>query len=400
MPDGRPDLRREQLQSLERRVASSGKELALFLAYDRPERVDELPELARLSFAERCVPDAQLQAMREAFESVGAHVELFAGDLPLLKAFADGRITGVDRRLQIIYNGLEGGVTHGAFQPGRLALVPAVADTYRVVCANSDAHACAIGRHKFHYFTLLHALGLPVPRVWHYRLNGGWALGAEPPPGTRVIVKSTYESWSVGVTDRSIFVVDSSSEKQVRAIAEQLGQAVTVQEFVAGHEVCVPILAYPEPVVMPPVKIERARAPEALDAVTTIRDNLRTGGVAHLPYDGPPSSMDQLRSVALSTFDALDLTSFARVDFRVDAAGKTWVTDVATSPGISARSSAFRSLEGMGLDYPGFLRVVSGRDHGVSWSPLVFAPDLDPGGPKAPPEVLPNRLGDACIFIE
>jgi D-alanine-D-alanine ligase len=352
--------RREQLQSLERKVSKNGGELALFLAYDRSDRIEERPALERVSFAERCVPDAQLDAMTDAFVSVGAHVERFGGDLPLLEALAEGRIAAVDRRLKIVYNGLEGGVTRGGFEPGRLALVPAAADSYGVICANSDAYACAIGRHKFHYFKLLRALGLSVPEVWHYRLDRGWGPGGGPPPGARVIVKSTYESWSVGVTDDSIFTVDDSSEERIRAIADALGQAVTVQEFVVGHEVCVPVLSCPEPATTPPIEIHRDKAPGALDAVTTIEDNLRPGGVVHRHYDGSPAVEEQLQSAALAAFEALELASFGRVDFRIDSTGKAWITDVATSPGVSDKSSAFHSLALLDLDYPSFLRTVIG----------------------------------------
>jgi D-alanine-D-alanine ligase len=353
-----PGARRELLEVLERGICEKGPELALFLTYDRPERITERPALERLSFVERCVPDSQLDAMRAAFASIDVHVELFEGDLPLLKALADGRIAAVDRRLKIVYNGLEGGITRGGFEPGRLALVPAVVDSYGLLCANSDAHACTLGRHKFQYFTLLRALGLPAPQVWNYRLDQRWALGAAPSPGKRVIVKSTYESWSVGVTDDSVFIVDASSEERIRAVAEELGQPVVVQEFVSGHEVCVPVLSCPLPEVMPAVEIHRAKAPNELDAVTTIDDNLRRDGVVHRPYNCDSALEKQMRVAALGAFEALQLSSFGRVDFRIDGAGKAWITDVATSPGISDRSSAFSSVALLGFHYPNFLRVV------------------------------------------
>lgn len=57
------------------------------------------------------------------------------------------------------------GVRSGGFKPGRKSLIPAVADAYGVICANSNAYACAIGRHKFHYATLLRALGIRCPSM-------------------------------------------------------------------------------------------------------------------------------------------------------------------------------------------------------------------------------------------
>ena len=65
------------LRELERRFSKRAREVAIFLVYDRPDRINERPELARSFFAERCVSDDQLARMIEVYRSVGAYVELF-----------------------------------------------------------------------------------------------------------------------------------------------------------------------------------------------------------------------------------------------------------------------------------------------------------------------------------
>ena len=357
MRSGQGELERELL-ALERSLVARAGELALFLVYDRPGRVDERPELARQFFAQRCVSDAQLNQTIEAFRSVGAYVELFDGELSFIDALASGRLQAVERDLRVVYNGIEGGIGTGGFEPGRKALIPAVADAYDLVCANSNAHACALGRHKFHYFTVLRALGIPTPPVWHYRPADGWAGDRSPPPGTKVIAKSTYESWSVGVTDDSIFVTGSSTDARVAAIARDIGQAVTVQEFVSGPEVCVPVLAYPERIVAPPVEVILAKAPREPDAVMTIDDNLEHAAIAYTPFAGPTQVDSDLRASSLAAFDVLELQAFARIDFRVDSGGTAWVTDVGVSPGLGRVGAAFASFAELGFDHAGFLRVV------------------------------------------
>jgi D-alanine-D-alanine ligase len=353
----RGDLTRELLLELERKLASWGPDLAVFLVYDQPQRVQERPGLARTFFAERAVPQAQLDQMSDALRAIGSHVEVLAGELPLLEALADGRLQGVERDLKVIYNGIGDGIGIGGFEPGRKSLIPAVADAYGVPCSNSSAYACALGRHKFHYFTVMEALGIRTPAVWHYRPSVGWAGGKAPPGGTKVIVKSTYEAWSVGVTEDSVFVVDEASEERVATIADQIGQAVTVQEFVAGIEVCVPVLTIPGPVVSPPVETVLTKAADDKNAVMTIADNV-DGTVEYKAFAAADEVAEELRSIALNAFDVLELRAFARVDFRVDDAGTPWVTDIAVSPGLGAGSSTFRSLAELGFDYPGFIRVI------------------------------------------
>ena len=155
MPETRPPAIAQRLGQLERALAERGDDLALFLAFDRPERVKDRPELARMFFAQRCASNAQLTQIILAFREVGAYVELFEGELPFLEALAGGRLQAMRQPLKIVYNEIEGGITRGGFQPGRKALIPTVADAYGLMCSNSNAYACALGRHKFHYSTVL-----------------------------------------------------------------------------------------------------------------------------------------------------------------------------------------------------------------------------------------------------
>lgn len=346
------------LRWLEHALAQRGADLALFLVFDRPDRVMERPGLARTYFAQRCVSDDQLASLTAAFRDVDAYVELFKGEPPLLQALASGRLQAVRRPLKLIYNGIEGGIGHDAFEPGRKALVPAVADAYRIACSNSNAYACAIGRHKFHYFTVLRALGIRAPRTWHYRGARGWAGGVQPPEGLKVIAKSTYEAWSVGVTESSVFVVDDTCAARVQAIESGIGQPVTVQEFIAGPEVCVPVLSSPEPITTPPVEAVLTKAPNDPDAVTTIDDNLDHVKIRRKVYSAPDEVIEELSTLAIQAFDVLELRGFARMDFRIDSDGRPWLTDVGVSPGLARENSAFTSAEALGFDYPAFLRMV------------------------------------------
>lgn len=349
---------RARLVYLEQALVEKAKDLAVFLVYDRPERVEERPALARAFFAQRCVSEEQLDRMTQSLRSVGAYVELFHGERAFIDALASGRLTSLPQRLKVAYNGVEGGITTDGFKPGRKALIPAVADAYDILCANSNAHACAVGRHKFHYFTLLRALGVPTPQAWHYRLNHGWAQNVAPPRGVRVIAKSTYESWSVGVTENSVFTVDASCDARVHAVAESIGQSVTVQEFIPGAEVCVPVYATPVCLTTPPVQAVLAKAPGDPDAVMTINDNLTPGAVSHRALSAGPHVVETLNNAALAAFDLLELGAFARMDFRIDLEGRACLTDVGVSPGVGLKSSAYRSLAHWGFDYASFLRVV------------------------------------------
>jgi D-alanine-D-alanine ligase len=349
-----------RLHEVERRFAERASDIAIFLVYDRPDRINEHPELARSFFAERCVSDDQLDQMIDAYRSVGAYVELFEGEKPFIEALASGRLNAINRPIKLVYDGSESGVAPGGLKPGRKSLIPVVANTYGMICANSNAYACAIGRHKFHYATLLRSMGISCPRTWYFRPERGWAADDAPEFGTCVIVKSTFESWSVGVSSDSVFVVDDSRDERVREISERIGQAVTVQEFVPGREVNVPLFACPELIVAPAVQAVVARASDDPKAVVTIEDILAEEGVSHPLFNGNAETTVRLQQQAVAAFDALEFECFARLDFKVDSSGQSWLFDVAVSPGIGGRSATYRSLTHLAFGYPDFLRLVVG----------------------------------------
>lgn len=343
-----------RLHALEHRLVSHADDLALFLVYDRPERERERPGLSRTYFAQRCVSDEYLDVTIDAFRSVGAYVELFSGERAWLSALATGRLQQLPQRMMAAFNGIGWGIGVEGFMPGRKALVPLLADAYGMMSVNSDAHACAVTVHKFHSSLVLNGLGISTPRTWHYRPPHGW-VGHAPPQGAKVIVKSTYEAWSVGVTRDSIFTVDNTLDARVIDIAERIGQAVTVQEFVPGREVYVPVWSCPERILTPPMEV--VRKPGDSDAVTTIDDSIG-GDLRYRRFDGPKGLIDHLCASTIGVADAFDLYGLARIDFRIDDEERLWVIDIAIDPGLAAENSTFQSLAEFDFDHQSFLRTV------------------------------------------
>jgi len=218
---------------------------------------------------------------------------------------------------------------------------------------------------------VLEALGIQTPPTWGYHPVNGW-VGPEPPQGTRVIAKSTYEASSVGVTDDSVFYVDESTEPRLRVLAESIGQLVTVQAFIPGAEVCVPVLSSTRIFVAPPVEAVIPRAPHP-DGIMTLADTTRPDGYLHRKFSGPEPLMAALAATAKRVFTLLELRGLARFDFRVDRNGVPWLFDVAIEPGISEGGSAYRSFSLLGLDHRAFLRVALGASL-VDWGLLSPQP--------------------------
>jgi D-alanine-D-alanine ligase len=283
---------------------------------------------------------------------------LFASEIEFVTAAATDRLDVPGKPRRMVYNGIEGGIGTHAFGPGRKALIPALCDAFAIPCANSNAYACAIGRHKFHYSQILRANGLPVPPTWFYEIEHGWMLGYRPPPGVRVIVKSTYESWSVGVSVKSVFTVGQDLDERVHAISAEIGQSVCIQLFRKGQEVCVPILACPAMMALPPVGTLIARRPGDPEAVMTMEDNLAPGGVRHFRYEGADeATCRRAANLAGQCARVLGLSGLSRMDMRIDE-GDIVVFDIGVSPGITEKGSSAASFAALGYDHRRFVQLV------------------------------------------
>lgn len=358
---------------LDRAVTLNSGRLAVHLIYDRPDRETERPGLWRTHFAARCVSDSALDSMLDVLRDTGIYAELFTGERPFIDALASGRLERLGRDLHLAFNGIGWGIGAEGFMPGRKALVPLLADAYGIVPLNADGYGSALTVHKFHSFLVLRALGIRTPQTWGFHPTLGW-VGPRPELGTKVIAKSTYEASSVGVATNSVFEVDGHSDAYLRAMAESIGQLLTVQAFIPGREVCVPVLSSSHSIVLPPVEAVIPRDPSP-DGIMTLSDTLNRDGYVHRAYDGQGAEVTAMATTALQAYRYLELRGLARFDFRVDASGAPWLFDVAIEPGLSQGGSAFRSFGLLDVDYATFLRATIGASL-VDWGALVA-----PGSP-------------------
>ena len=120
-----PDVVRDRLGRLERELVERGSDLALYLAFDRPQRAEERPGVTRTFFVERCASDAHLTQITNAFREIKAYVERFDGEEPFFRALAEGRLQAMAQPLKVVYNEIEGGIRRMAsYQDARRSYRP------------------------------------------------------------------------------------------------------------------------------------------------------------------------------------------------------------------------------------------------------------------------------------
>lgn len=245
------------------------------------------------------------------------------------------------RKYCFVYNLAQNGTGSG-----RLTTIAALCRVYGIPVIDSSPYATAIVHHKYHSLSLLTHFGLPVAKCWGFA-KSGWVGGA-PPQGLKVIAKPSFESASIGVTDDSVFEVDGSTERRLLEKTAEYRQVLTVQEFVEGFEIEVPVFEAGRPETLCSVGIEfegkKNLAGRILSYETVFSDDYSFYDLKDLDQAAAKSALETARTA----FALLEMSGIGRVDFRLRATGEPLIMEVNSKPHITDHSSFMFALESIG----------------------------------------------------
>ncbi|MBK8247012.1 MAG: D-alanine--D-alanine ligase [Gemmatimonadetes bacterium] len=158
--------------------------------------------------------------------------------------------------------------------------------------------------------------------------------------GYPCIVKPSKQGSTVGLS-----LVRSSEELQPAIdLAAQFDDEVMVEQFIAGRELTVAILgdqALPVGEIIPKHELYDYECKY-------------TPGMARevFPADLTLVEAQTVQDLALRAFRALKLRGCARIDFRMDAAGRFWCLEANTLPGMTQLSLVPQAAAAAGISFP------------------------------------------------
>jgi D-alanine-D-alanine ligase-like ATP-grasp enzyme/ribosomal protein S18 acetylase RimI-like enzyme len=257
---------------------------------------------------------------------------------------------------------------------GRLIhLAPAVWEAAGVPFTGSSAEALYLTTNKLLAKERLLAAGLPTPPFVAPRL---------PAPSSGApsdwIVKSVWEHASVGLSDASVLRGLTASEAAARVPG-----GCFAERFIEGREFNLALLEGPDgPEALPPAEIVFSGYPEGKPRIVGYAAKWETGSFeyAHTVRRFADGAADaacaaELARLALRCWAVFGLRGYARVDFRLDAAGRPWILEVNANPCIAPDSGFAAMLAQAGIPYPAAVeRIVR-----------AAAPASAPAAPPAPP---------------
>ena len=231
---------------------------------------------------------------------------------------------------------------HGRY--GEDGTVQGALETMAIPYTGSGVMASALAMDKWRTKMIWLQVGLPTPRYLVLTAEADWKQVARE-IGLPLIVKPAREGSTIGISK----VTHIEDLSKAYADAARHDPLVLAEQFIEGREVTVSILGGR---ALPVIRIE------APGGNYDYQNKYFSDDTRYFCPSGLPSELEKgIQTISLEAFRLLDCRGWGRADLMIDAAGKPWLLEMNTSPGMTAHS----------------LVPMAAREAGLSFEDLVMA---------------------------
>jgi D-alanine-D-alanine ligase len=187
-----------------------------------------------------------------------------------------------------------------------------------------------------------------------------------------LIVKSLTQEASIGISQASVVHDDKQLAERVRFIHTSIGTDAIMERYVEGRELYVGIIGNQRLQVLPVWELRFAKMPEDAYHIATERVKWsfkyqQKHGIKQGQAKLSDETAARAQHLARRVFRTLDLSGYARIDFRMDEAGKLFVLEANPNPQLSYGEEFAESAEKAGLSYEAVLQRIINA--GLQWRP-------------------------------
>jgi D-alanine-D-alanine ligase len=178
-----------------------------------------------------------------------------------------------------------------------------------------------------------------------------------------LIVKSLIEHASVGIARASVVDSDEKLAERVRFVHERISTDAIAEQFIDGREVYVSVMGNERLVAFPPFELVAEKRPADEPLIATARakhdiDYQERHGIDIRPAELGADLEAEAAHVSKRIYRILELTGYARLDFRLDARGDLYFLEANPNPEIAEREEFASSAHHAGVAYPELLERI------------------------------------------
>ncbi|MBP9592083.1 MAG: D-alanine--D-alanine ligase [Steroidobacteraceae bacterium] len=236
------------------------------------------------------------------------------------------------RRIDRVFN-----ILHGNRGGGEDGIVQGLLDAIGVPYTGSGVLGSALSMDKIRSKQVWLSLGLPTPGYVSLERGDDVAAAAHK-LGLPVIVKPACEGSSVGVS-RCFRDADLAAAVELAARYEG---PLLVEQLIQGEEYTVGVLGVE---ALPSIRIVPAGDYYDYHAKYVAEDT------QYLCPGAAGATEQELGSLALAAFFAVACRGWGRVDFMRDRAGRSWLLEVNTAPGMTSHSLVPKAARQRGIEF-------------------------------------------------
>ena len=290
----------------------------------------------------------------------------------------DIRIVGVKDDLTVIRRAVEEWKPHivfnmmehfhelGAFDHNVVSYL----ELLRVPYTGCNPRGLMLARDKALSKTLLASHRIPVPDFAVVRV--GRKVKLPKRLAFPLIVKSLTQEASIGIAQASVVDDAQRLEERVRFVHSSIGTDAIVERYVEGRELYVGIIGNQRLQVLPVWELQFSNMPDDSYHIATERVKWsykyqQKYGIKQGPAKLPDDLGAKARHLARRVYRTLDLSGYARIDFRMDDSGKMYVLEANPNPQLSYGEEFAESAEAAGLSYEAVLQRIINA--GLQWRP-------------------------------
>jgi D-alanine-D-alanine ligase len=178
-----------------------------------------------------------------------------------------------------------------------------------------------------------------------------------------LIVKSLIEHASVGIAKASVVDTDEKLAERVRFVHERIGTDAIAEQFIEGRELYVSVMGNERLVAFPAWELVADKRPEGEPLIATAKvkhdiEYQERHGIDIRAADLTPEQAAKLEHVSKRIYKTLELSGYARIDFRLGADGQFYFLEANPNPEIAEKEEFASAARAAGVDYPELLQRI------------------------------------------
>jgi D-alanine-D-alanine ligase len=325
-----------------------------------PEKVEEGTDITAAPWRTEYDVVTTLKAMGHDVHTLGVHDDL--GDI---------RRAATEWKPHIAFNLLEGFDDITIFDQNVVSHL----ELLKLPYTGCNPRGLVLARDKSLSKKLLAYHRIPVPEFEVFR--AGRPVRRPKRLTFPLIVKSLTQEASIGISQASVVDTDERLKERVAFIHESIGTAAIAEQYIEGRELYVGILGNQLLQALPVWELFFTNMPEGSRRIATDRVKwnvkyqkkygIESGRAAGLADEAAA----RIQHLCKRAYRALELSGFARIDLRMDEAGRTWVLEANPNPQIARGEDFAASAEAAGIPYEAVLQRIINL--GLRWQPESVA---------------------------